>query len=470
MPDPSTPAPDIRWRPGTRIPRIPQGPSFWPRLRSGELFRENAATFLLTNAQRYGDLVFYRALGRQVFQFNHPDLIQQLLVNDAPSHHRNLVMQRGRAVLGNGLLTSEEPLHMRQRRLAAPAFHRQRIAAYGEVIASYTARMSAQWSSGATLDLRPEMLLLALRIVGKTLFDTDVDSEVESISAAVDSFQGFLPIAFLPFPELIQRLPIPAMRNIRKGRVQLDTLIYHMIAERRADPTDRGDLLSMLLSSEDQASEDEEARMTDTQVRDECLTILLAGHETTANALTFALWLLAHHPEEQDLLAEETRATLQGRTPTAADYPNLPRAERIFAEALRLYPPVWVTARTAAQPYELNGLPIPKGAILVAPQYAVHRDPRFWPDPNRFNPARFTPEAKITRPKFAYFPFGAGGRQCIGEGLAWMEGVLALATMAQHWRFTPPASGPGAGNTIPIAPSVSLRPKGAVPLTVTRRN
>ena len=449
---------EIRW---SATPGVPVGPRVWPRVRSGEVFRENAAEFLLSNAQRYGDLVFYRALGRTVFQFNHPDLVQEMLVRDAPKHHRNLVMQRGRAVLGEGLLTSEEPLHMRQRRLAAPAFHRQRISAYGEVISGYTARMTAGWSSGATIDVRGEMLLLALRIVGKTLFDTDVESEVEAISAAVDSFQGFLPIAFLPFPELVQRLPIPAMQRIRRGRVKLDELIYRMIAERRASPEDRGDLLSMLL-----ASTEGDARMSDTQVRDECLTVLLAGHETTANALSFALWLLAHHPKEQELLAEECRMALQGRVPTAEDYGRLGRAERVFAEALRLYPPVWVTARTAAEAYEYRGVQIPRGAVLVAPQFAVHRDPRFWDDPLRFDPERFTAEAKAARPKFAYFPFGAGGRQCIGEGLAWMEGVLALATMMQEWRVAPVA---GAGDSIAIAPSVSLRPKGPVPLVVSRQ-
>ena len=456
--------PEIRLRTGTRVP---VGPPFWPRVRSGELFRQNAAEFLLSNAARYGDLVCFKALGRTVVQFNHPELVQEMLVRDAGHHHRNLVMQRSKIVLGEGLLTSEEPLHMRQRRLAAPAFHRQRISAYGEVISGYTARMTESWQDGATFDVRAEMLLLALRIVGKTLFDTDVESEVHSISAAVDSFQGFVPLAFLPFPELLQRLPVRAMRNIRRGREELDTLIYRMIAERRADPEDRGDLLSMLLASESQEEgTGAVARMSDTQVRDECLTVLLAGHETTANALSFALWLLAQNPQQQERLAEECRAVLGGRIPGAADYGSLGLAERVFAEALRLYPPVWVTARTAAEAYEFRGMSIPKGAVLIASQYAVHRDPRFWAEPLAFNPDRFTAEVKAGRPKFAYFPFGAGGRQCIGEGLAWMEGVLALATMAQAWRFVP---GAGTSPEIIVDPAVSLRPKGPMALRVERR-
>jgi cytochrome P450 len=206
--------------------------------------------------------------------------------------------------------------------------------------------------------------------------------------------------------------------------------------------------------------------MSDTQVRDECLTILLAGHETTANALSFALWLLARHPEIQEQLAGQCRQALGGRTPSAADYPRLALAEQVFAEALRLYPPVWVTARTAAETYEYRGMRIEQGTVLVAPQFAVHRDPRFYADPLAFEPLRFTAEAKAARPKMAYFPFGAGSRQCIGEGLAWMEGTLILATIAQSWRIILPQNSQAEP---PVQPSVSLRPRGPVMLRVERR-
>ncbi len=466
-------APDIRWRAGENTPG---GPPFVQRLLRGEFFREDAASFLLSNAQRYGDLVCFKALGRTVVQFNHPELVGEMLVRDSGHHHRNLVMQRSKAVLGEGLLTSEEPLHMRQRRLAAPAFHRQRVSAYGAIISEYAVRMTADWQNGAVRDVHADMLLLALRITGKTLFDTDVEQEVHQIAAAVDSFQGFLPLAFVPFSTFMQGLPIPAMRRIRKGREDLDTLIYSMIRERRADPRDRGDLLSMLLAATDSEAEDAGRAagastgmplgMTDTQVRDECLTVLLAGHETTANALSFALWLLAHHEAVQEELAEESRRVLGGRAPVAADYAQLPLAEQVFAEALRLYPPVWVTARTAAETYTYRGMTIERGAMLIAPQFAIQRDPRFFPDPLAFNPRRFTAAAKAERPKHAYFPFGAGSRQCIGEGLAWMEGTLSLAAMVQGWRFCP---APGEPAQVRISPSVSLRPKGPVPLLLERR-
>jgi cytochrome P450 len=454
-------APQIATRPGARYP---DGPHFARRLFSGELFRQSAVDFMLNTAQRFGDLNHYTGFGRHIFQFNHPQLIEDLLLRDAGRHHRGLVMQRARLVLGEGLLTSEAPLHLRQRRLAQPAFHRQRIAYYGEIIGRYASEMISRWQSGTVMDLHPEMLLLALRIVGKTLFDTNVETEVQRIAQAVDSFMEFLPLAFLPFPEIILNLPLPAMTRIRRGRAYLDSLIYRMIAERRNDPRDRGDLLSMLLATVD--SEDGTGGMTDEQVRDECVTVMLAGHETTANALSFALWELARNPDVQERLYQECNAVLRGRPPVAEDYANLGYAAQVFAEAIRLYPPVWVTARTAAEGYEYRGITIPKGAILLAPQIVAHRDPRFWEDPLRFDPQRFTDENKIRRPRFCYFPFGAGARQCIGEGLAWMEGVLILASIIGHWKLSLPAGAPG---NLPLHPAISLRPKSGLRLRLDRR-
>jgi cytochrome P450 len=444
--------------------RYPGGPRFVQRLLSGEFFSQNAADFMLRNAGRFGDLNHYTGFGRHIFQFNHPQLIQELLLRDAAHHHRGLVMQRAKLVLGEGLLTSEAPLHLRQRRLAQPAFHRQRIASYGQIIAGYAAEMTSRWESGKVMDLHPEMLLLALRIVGKTLFDTNVEGEVQQIAQAVDSFMGFLPLAFLPFPEVVLKLPFPLMARIRKGQAYLDGLIYRMIAERRKDPRDRGDLLSMLLAAVD--TEEGTGGMTDKQVRDECLTVMLAGHETSANALSFALWELAKHPEVQERLYRECRTVLGERLPTAEDYGQLGYAAQVFAETIRIYPPVWVTARTAAEEYPYRGITIPKGAILLAPQIVAHRDPRFWEDPLRFDPQRFTEENKAGRQRFCYFPFGAGARQCIGEGLAWMEGVLILAFVARHWRLSLPSD---SLQELQMRPAISLRPEGGVRVRVERR-
>jgi cytochrome P450 len=417
----------------------------------------------------YGDLVHYRAANNHIYQINHPDLIADYFLKDAAKHHRGVVMQRAKAVLGEGLLTSEEPIHMRQRRLAQPAFHRKRIAAYGEVIGSYSQAMTSRWQSGSVVDLHSQMLELALVIVGKCLFDVDVQADVKKVEAAVNAFMGFLPLAVLPFSSTIQKMPIPAMNRIRKGQAELDALIYRMIRERRESPGDRGDLLSMLLESVDTEGDADNSKggtMTDQQVHDECTTVLLAGHETTANALSFSVWLLARHPEIQQRLHEESLAVLGDRHPVADDYPKLRYAEMVFAEAMRLYPPVWVTARTCAQPYEIAGYPIQRGAILLAPQFCVHRDPRFYDDPLRFDPERFSEANKAGRPRFAYFPFAAGSRQCIAEGLAWMEGVLVLATVAKDWRLSLPPNAPA---EIEVTPAISLRPKHGVPLLVERR-
>ncbi len=452
-------------RPGAN-PRVPAGPALLPRVLNGRAFRQSTADFVLDNAGRYGDLVFYRALNRNVYQLNHPDLIADMMVKDAPNHHRNLVMQSARQVLGHGLLTSEEPLHMRQRRLAQPAFLRERIAAYAEVIGSQTESLIAHWPADTVTDVHPQMLELALRIVGKCLFDLDALEDVAAVASAVDSFMSFLPLSFLPFSKQIQQLPIPAMKRLRKGKEHLDRLIYGMIAERRSDPTDRGDLLSMLLHATDPEGGASSNTMTDQQLHDECVTIILAGHETTANALSFALHLLAHHPNVQERLHNEAMAVLEDRTPTAADYERLPYATQVFAETMRLYPPVWVTARTCAKPYEIAGYRIPVGATLFAPQYAVHRDPRLYDEPSRFDPERMTRQARSARPRYAYFPFAGGSRQCIAEGLAWMEGTLVLAVIARNWRLSAPTGRP---ENLAVNPAISLRPKHGVPLRLARR-
>ena len=360
--------------------------------------------------------------------------------------------------------------------------------------------------------MHAQMLELALRIVSKCLFDLDEFDDLHAMETAVASFMAFMPLAFIPFSRLVQASPLPSMRRLRRGQHYLDRLIYGLIAERRNDPRDRGDLLSMLLNATDdgsdkggepataapQAGADRAPQagmaqpaqpaepgqpsqpdrqpppppatavqtMSDRQLRDECVTVILAGHETTANALSFAVHLLAHHPAVQDRLHHEAVRVLGQRAPTAADYPALAYATQVFAETMRLYPPVWVTGRMCAEPYQIAGYDIPRGAALMAPQFAVHRDPRWWPDPDVFDPDRFTEAAKATRPRNSYFPFGGGSRQCIAEGLAWMEGTLCLALIARDWRLTPP---PGSPAEPALDPAISLRPKDGIALRVDRR-
>ena len=446
-------------RPG-RKPGIPSGPSVFPRFVQGQPLFATGAQFVVNAAQQHGDLVYYRFLGKQIYQINHPDLIADYFLKDHVHHDRNIVMQKARDVLGHGLLTSEEPLHMRQRRLAQPAFLRERIASYGSVIGAKALGMTASWQPAAEVDLHPQMMELALRIVGKCLFDLDELKDVAAVAKAVDSFMNFVPLSFLPFSRQLERLPLPAMNRLRRSKAFLDEMIYGMIAERRADGRDRGDLLSMLLGAVEEG-----ARMTDQQLHDECVTIILAGHETTANALSFSLDLLGRDVAVQERLAGEARAVLGDREPTAEDFPKLPYAYAVFAETMRLYPPVWVTGRTCAQEYEIAGYKIPVGATLLAPQFAVHRDARFWTDPDRFDPERFLGHTKSDRPRYAYFPFAGGSRQCIAEGLAWMEGTLVLAAIFRDWQVTVPAGTP----PIKLKPAASLRPAHGVRVALEHR-
>jgi cytochrome P450 len=448
----------------------PPGPSRWSRLLTAKPLWQNPIDTLAENARRYGDLVHYHALDGHVFQFNHPTLIQELLTEHEKDNRRVLIMQRARSFLGDGLLTSEEPLHMRQRRMAAPAFHRQRIAAYADAIAHFAAEVTGRWQPGVR-DMHPEMLHIALRIVGKTLFDIDEEAEALAITDAFSSMRGAPPPpAWVPEKvlEALQKMPFGPMLRVRKGMERIDSIIYGMIAARRKSPGDRGDLLSMLLEATDPEATGGQSgagKMSDKLIRDECLTIILAGHETTANVLSFAMDVLTRHPEVQEALHEEAVRVLGARRPQASDYFHLKYAYMVFAEVMRLFPTVWVIGRSVGpEPYEFHGYTIPPKAALLAPQIVVHRDPRFWSEPEMFNPLRFAEENK--RPRFAYFPFGGGSRQCIGEALAWMEGVFTLATIARDWRLE---QAPGAPARLPLQASINLRPKNGVPVRLTRR-
>ncbi len=459
-------APDIR---AGSDPRYPAGPGRWSGILNGKAFRSDPLDIVTENARMYGDFVHFQNINGHLYQFNHPALVQEIMTTHERQNRRVLTMQRARALLGDGLLTSEEPLHMRQRRMAAPAFHRERIASYGEIIGQYAQEIVGRWQPGR-MDVHPQMLLLALRITGKCLFNIDEEPEAEKIAAAVNMFMVKPPPPWFPMAliEQLQKIPFGPVKKAWQGIAHLDSILYSLIAERRRNPGDRGDLLSMLLGAEDsEALSDADRQMSDKQVRDECLTVLLAGHETTANALSFTLWLLARHPDVQQQAHAEAVTVLGSRQPGAADYPKLRYIYMVFAESMRLMPTVWALGRSCGpEPYDFHGFQIPPGATLLAPQFVVHRDPRFWKHPEQFDPEHFSEEAKSSRPKFSYFPFGGGSRQCIGESLAWMEGVLSLAAILRAWQVSPPVDAP---EKLPTITSVNLRPKQGVPLMLERR-
>jgi cytochrome P450 len=419
--------------------------------------------FLTNVTRRYGDVARFTNGAQDYVILNHPDYIRDVLVTHNSDFMKGRGLQRAKRLLGEGLLTSEPPLHRRQRRLAQPAFHKQRINTYASMMVDYTLRMeSERWRDGQQLDIAQEMMRLTLAIVGKTLFDTETETEAEEVrealTATMESFTRFM----LPFAELLDRLPLPATRRFEQARARLDAIIYRMINERRVSGEDRGDLLSMLIMAQD---EEEDGRgMSDEQLRDEAMTIFLAGHETTANALTWTWYLLSEHPEVEAKLHAEVDAVLGDRPPAVEDMASLRYTEMVLAESMRLYPPAWILGRRALKDYQAGGFHIPSGSIVVLSPYVMHRDERYFPEPARFDPERWTPEAKEARPQFSYFPFGGGPRRCIGEGFAWMEGVLVIAALARRWRMRLVP-----GHPVATQPMVTLRPKHGMRMTLERR-
>jgi cytochrome P450 len=426
-------------------PVMPPGPKLG--LLGSLIYRpgRDPLAFFTNLARTYGDVASYQMGGEQVFFVNDPQIIKDILVTNARSFMKGRGLQRTKPLLGEGLLTSEGAVHLRQRRLMQPAFHRDRIAGYGKTMVEYADRMRRNWTAGATIDAAREMNRLTLSVVGKTLFDADVESQAAEVGEALTGVLESFWTMMLPFANVIERLPVPHLRRARRSRAQLDKMIYGMIAERRASGRDRGDLLSMLLNAQD---EDDGGVMTDRQVRDEAMTIFLAGHETTANALMWTWYLLSGAPDVEAKLHDEIDRVLHGRLPSIEDLRSLPYTERLVTESMRLFPPAWIIGRRATADVPLNPSPgargstppgtgyvVPAGSICVMSQWVMHRDARFYPDPERFDPDRWTPEFRAALPKFAYFPFGGGPRQCIGESFAWMELILIVSTIAQRWRL-----------------------------------
>jgi cytochrome P450 len=327
----------------------------------------------------------------------------------------------------------------------------------------FAARYRDGLRDGEERDVLREMMRLTLGIVGKTIFDSDIERESVEVGRALDDFIDSFMFLVLPGFSLLEKLPLPAVRRLASARRGLDGVIYRMIAERRRSGRDHGDLLSMLIAATD--AENDGGKMSDEQLRDECVTIMLAGHETTANALTWTLYLLSQHPAIETRLLSVIDSTLGDRLPTVADLPRLGYVEQVLAEALRLYPPAFALARLIIEPVELDGYTMEPGALAIVPTWAIHRHPRYYPDPLRFDPERFTAEARAARPRFVYLPFGHGPRNCIGEHFAWMEGVLLLSTLLQRFQFRLVP-----GQRVEEASQLTLRPKYGMRMRIgTRR-
>jgi cytochrome P450 len=447
-PDRTAPAP------ARRLPPTPRGRFLVENAR--ELV-EDPASFLSKCAREYGNIVRLRLIDGQAYLLNHPDAIKEVLVTKSQDFikvvsPRNLI----RVLAGNGLLSSEGEFWLRQRRLMQPAFHRSRVVNYGDIMIDYTDRMLSTWQDGETRDIHEEMMGLTLAIVIKALFDADAATEAREIAEALaaasqHSFTwGLIPTGTDESGEASRARAIE----------QVDRLVYSIIRQRRASNQDRGDLLSMLLHAQDI----DNSHMTDQQLRDEIVTLFLAGHETTATCLSWTWYLLSQYPEVEAKLLAEIHKVLGNRAPTVDDIPDLHYTELVVHESMRLYPPVWFMSRNAVRDTEIMGYHVPAGTIMLISQWVTHRDPRYFDNADACIPERWDSDLSKRLPRFAYFPFGGGARLCIGQPFAMIEVVLLLARIAQQFRLTMVP-----GHPIKMLPLIALRPKYGLKMRLSKR-
>lgn len=417
--------------------------------------------FFVKSHREHGDTVFLRLGAWPTLLLAGSDDIETVLVKEHMKFHKNSFFWRHvTAIFGNGLLTNEGASWQKQRRLAAPAFSGQRLAAYPEIMVGMTEATTARWADGETRDMHAEMMGLALRIAAKTMFDAELREEVAGVHEAVDILSDEIVARFARPFVIPDWVPIPGNFRYRRALRTIDDLIAGIVKSRRASGEDKGDLLSMLIKARDENGRP----MSDRQLRDEAVNLLLAGHETTALTLTWALMLIGQHPEIEAKLLAEIDEALQGRPPTQADLPNLRYADKVVMEVLRLYPPVWSVGREAVEDCEVGGALVPKGTTIVICAYAIHRDPKTFPDPEAFDPSRWDEGYQKRMPRFAYLPFGGGPRICIGMRFAMIETVLVLVTLLQRFRYEVHAK-----ERIPPFASITIRPKGGLPATLRQR-
>lgn len=444
------------------IANYPPGPK--GHLLTGNIAEARADSLALYTraAREFGDVASVRLGLERIYLISHPDLIEEVLVANAKNFTKHFGLRMNRRLLGQGLLTSEGDFWRRQRRLMQPAFNRDRVASYAAVMVEYADRLTATWRDGETRDIHADMARLTLEIIAKTMFGADVAGQARAVGEAMAELAAGFSTRFFSLFRLPPFVPTPT--NLRRERAarKLDAVIYDLIKQRRAGGQ-HDDLLGILLSACD---EDDGRGMTDSQLRDEAMTLFLAGHDTTALALSWGWYLLAQHPAVFDALTAELDAVLAGRPPTADDLPKLRYTDMVVHEVLRLYPSAYVIGRQAIAACDLGGYRVPAGATLLMSQWVVHRDPRWYDEPERFSPERWADGLARRLPKFAWFPFGGGHRICIGNHFALMEAVLLLAAIARRFRCTIP---PGAPLVRP-QPAITLRPNGPINLVIHARH
>ncbi len=433
---------------GYRFPPGFQRNLLWFALRK---FRPANPILLFRHlAETYGDIAHYKIGPHHIVFLNHPEYIREVLVVQNDNFIKERTVQRTKMLLGEGMITSEGAVHRAQRLAAQPAFHRQRIGEYGGIIVEEAARIRDSWHAGEQRDISIDMMHLTLNVVARTLFATDLREEVCELAAAINRIMGLYNfLVMLPAAEWLVHLRPPGLAAFVKARKRIDAVVYRMIAAHQRSGLDRGSLLDLMLAAS--PANDAASRQS---LRDQVITIFLAGYETVANALSWTWYLLSENSGCESKLHKEVDEVLRGRLPGFEDVPRLRYTEMVLAESLRLYPPAWAMGRYARKDFSLGDYFLPAQTTVLISQFVTQRDPRYFPDPLRFDPDRFSTEGKAQRTKFTYFPFGAGVRQCIGESFAWMEGVLILATLAQKWKLQLVP-----GHRVEPQPLITLRPK-----------
>lgn len=415
-------------------------------------FRGDPVEFLLQTAREYGDVSSFRLGLTRAYLVNRPDLIEEVLVHGVRYFTKSAVLQRAHSLLGDGLFTDEGDFHAGQRKAIDPAVYDERLARCADVVAKAGAKLDDCWRDGDTVDIAQEMMNVTLGIAGQALLGQDIETKAGELGAALTAMLASFDTMISPFGSLTA-----AARRHRDAERGLDETIHRLVRDRRESGADTGDLLSLLVRS------GEDPRLTDRQVRDELLTLLVAATETTATSLTWTLYLLSQSPELAERLRRELQEVAGDRPPGWNDIPYLIYTGRVFSETLRLYPPNWAMARMARSEFRLFNYIVPKKAVCIMSPYVMHRHPRFWPDPEKFDPDRWTPEKTEMRPRFAYFPFGGAPRRRLGERLAWMQGILLLAAIGRKWRLRHLPDHP-----VEVHPQITLRPRHGMPMKLER--
>jgi cytochrome P450 len=477
----------------------PPGPSSILPLKLFFGFLRDPLTVLHNLSKEYGDISHFKFGKNHIYLINNPDYIKDVLVNQDNNFIKSRGLQLAKRILGEGLLTSEGKLHRRQRQLIQPIFNPDEIPNYADIMTDYTLGISSRWHDQAIIDIHKEFMHLALAMVSKIFFNVSIEeSKIKEIDQYVTTIIEHFNRARIPFAGIIEKVPLPSNIQFYQAKKHLDEIIYRIIDSHINNDSNnkdyhqqqngsrvRKDLISLLLQGRDNGyfstsknnedvtklnKEKIHISITSTnrhQLRDNVMTIFLAGHETVANALTWTFYLLSQNPKEEKTLHEELDSVLHedNAVPTANDISKLEYTQRVFAESMRLYPPVWAIGRQAIEDCKIGGYIIPAGSSILMSQYLMHHDPRYFPEPERFDPERWSPQERAKRPRFSYFPFGGGVRSCIGETFAWMEGIVVIATIARRWKMRVMPEYP-----IVLQPLVTLRPKHGMQAKLIDRN